>query len=182
MVAVGLVASHRVAVERFRLNQLMLVREVSAQIANALSVNELARLVTDLIQQTFHYYYVAIFTVHEHAPILRFRASALSPIKGRRRAKIALEVDEGQGLIGQAATTGERIVVPDVQKDERYRFIDSLPETRSEAVIPLKFEGRVLGVLDVQSNQVDAFHPNDLLVLEALADTIGRVSKRWQPN
>jgi serine phosphatase RsbU (regulator of sigma subunit)/putative methionine-R-sulfoxide reductase with GAF domain len=61
-----------------------------------------------------------------------------------------------------------------VQKDERYRFMDALPETRSEVVIPLKIEGRVLGVLDVQSDQPDAFHPNDLLILEALADTIAR--------
>ena len=61
-----------------------------------------------------------------------------------------------------------------MQTDPRFRFIDSLPETRSELVIPLKIEERVLGVLDVQSDQADAFHPNDLLILEALADTIAR--------
>jgi len=178
VVAVSLVASHRIAVERFRLNQLNLVREVSAQIANMLSVDELASRVTELIQQTFHYYYVAIFTVHERSTSLRFRSSAMAPRKGKRKsgpkARVALEVEVGQGLIGQAAAGGERILVPDVRNDSRYRFIDSLPETRSEAVIPLKIEGRVLGVLDVQSDQVDAFHPNDLLILEALADTIAR--------
>lgn len=173
--SVGLVASHRVAVERFRLNQLNLVREVSAQIANALSVTELSKRVTELIQKTFHYYYVAIFTLRENSSSLRFRASAMpkGSRKGRRK-KVAWEVELGQGLVGQAAAGGERILVPDVQKDTRYRFIDSLPETRSEVVIPLKIEGRVLGVLDVQSDKVNAFHPNDLLVLEALADTIAR--------
>ncbi|MEP7137333.1 MAG: GAF domain-containing protein, partial [Chloroflexota bacterium] len=174
VIAVSLIASHRAAVERFRLNQLNLVREVSAQIANALSVNELASRVTELIQQTFHYYYVAIFTVHERTTSMRFRSSAMSPRKGRRKAKVALEVEIGQGLVGQAAAGGERILVPDVQKDPRYRYIDVLPETRSEVVIPLKIEERVLGVLDVQSDQVNAIHPNDLLILEALADTIAR--------
>ncbi|MFZ5882163.1 MAG: GAF domain-containing protein [Chloroflexota bacterium] len=175
VVSMGLVASHRLAVERFRLNQLNLVREVSAQIANALSVTELARRVTELIQQTFHYYYVAIFTLRENSSSLRFRASAMPKGSRRgRRKKVALEVELGQGLIGQAAAQGERILVPDVQQDARYRFIDALPETRSEVVIPLKIEGRVLGVLDVQSDRVNAFHPNDLLVLEALADTIAR--------
>ena len=53
-VAVNLIASHRVAVERFRLNQLNLVREVSAQIANVLNLDELASRVTELIQQTCH--------------------------------------------------------------------------------------------------------------------------------
>ncbi|MEW6084513.1 MAG: GAF domain-containing protein [Chloroflexota bacterium] len=174
MIGLSLVASHRVAVEGFRLNQLNLVSEVSAQIANVLDLNELTERVTQLIQQTFHYYYVAIFTLRERSTALRLRASAMAPREGKRRAKVALEVKIGQGLIGEVAATGERIVVPDVRKDKRYRFIDALPETRSEVVIPLKIEGRVLGVLDVQSNQADAFHPNDLLVLNALADSIAR--------
>ncbi|RIK30681.1 MAG: hypothetical protein DCC56_10195 [Anaerolineae bacterium] len=174
VIGVSLVASHRVAVEGFRLDQLNLVREVSAQIANVLDLNELAERVTQLIQQTFHYYYVAIFTLRERSPGLRFRASAMSHRDGKRRAKVALEVKIGQGLIGEAAESGEQIVVRDVRKDARYRFINALPGTRSEVAIPLKIEGRVLGVLDVQSDQADAFHPNDLLVLNALADTIAR--------
>ena len=120
VVAVSLIASHRVAVERFRLNQLNLVREVSAQIANVLNVDELASRVTELIQQTFHYYYVAIFTLQDGSTSLRFRSSAMP----RRRAKakrkadaaVALEVEIGQGLIGQAAAEGERILVDDVQQ------------------------------------------------------------------
>lgn len=181
-VAVSLVAWHRVAVERFRLNQLNLVREVSAQIANVLNVDELARRVTELIQQTFHYYYVALFTLQEGSTSLRFRSSASAPRKGKRKAAkgpassgaVALKVEIGEGLIGQAAAQGERILVEDVKKDPRFRFIDSLPETRAEVVLPLKIEGRVLGVLDVQSDQPHGFHPNDLLILGSLADTIAR--------
>jgi sigma-B regulation protein RsbU (phosphoserine phosphatase) len=173
-VAVSLIASHRVAVERFRLNQLNLVREVSAQIANVLNVNELASRVTELIQQTFHYYYVAIFTLQEGSTSLRFRSSAMAPRKGKQKVSVALEVEIGQGLIGQAAAEGEQILVDDVKQDPHYRFIDSLPETRSEVALPLKMGDRVLGVLDVQSDQPSAFHPNDLLILGALADTIGR--------
>ena len=176
VVTVSLVASHRVAVERFKLNQLNLVSEVSAQIANVINLDELARRVTELIQQTFHYYYVAIFTIFDRSgpPSLRFRSSAMAPRKDKRKAKVALEVEAGQGLIGQAVARKERVVVADVRKDARYRFIDALPETRSEAVIPLKIKDRVLGVLDVQSDQLNAFHPNDLLILGALADTTAR--------
>jgi FOG: GAF domain len=83
-------------------------------------------------------------------------------------------VEVGQGLIGEAVNNGRQIVCDDVQSDPRYRFIDSLPETRSEVVIPLKIEDKVLGVLDVQSNQLSAFHPNDLLILNALADNVAR--------
>lgn len=174
VVAVSLVASHRVAVERFRLNQLNLVREVSAQIANVLDVDELSKRVTKLIQVTFHYYYVGIFTVRPGSTSLRFRSSAMARGKGKRKAKVVLDVEMGQGLIGQVAAEGERVLVEDVKKDKRYRFIEALPETRSEVVIPLKIKDQVLGVLDVQSDQLQAFHPNDLLILEALADTIAR--------
>ena len=181
VISSSLLAAHRIAVERFRHNQLNLVREVSAQIANVMNVDDLSRRVTGLIQKTFHYYYVAIFTLRRNSTSLRFRASAMPKIpaqegKGRRsRPKaVALDVEIGQGLIGEAAASGERTLVADVRQDARYRFIDVLPETHSEAVIPLKMEDRVLGVLDIQSDKPNAFHPNDLLILEALADTIAR--------
>ncbi len=174
VIAVGLYASHRVEVERFRLGQLNLVREVSAQIANVLNLDELARRVTQLIQKTFNYYYVAIFTLQPGTARLRYRSSARATNKGSKLQPLALEVELGQGLIGEAAATGERIVASNVRKDPRFRYIKPLPETRSEVVIPLKLEERVLGVLDVQSDRLDAFHPNDLLLLQALTDNITR--------
>ncbi len=173
IIAIGLVIAHRTAVERFRLEQLNLVRQVSAQIANVLDIDELARRVTALIQKTFHYYYVALFTLQPGAASLRFRASASAPRPGREK-NIVVDAALGQGLIGLAAQTGQRVLSEDVLNDKRYRFINLLPETRSEVVLPLKIEERILGVLDVQSDRPHAFHPNDLLVLEALADSIAR--------
>lgn len=174
IVAVSLFASHRAEVEQFRLRQLSLVRAVSTQIANVLDLDELSKRVTKLIQTTFNYYYVAIFTLEEDSKSFCFRSSAVAPRKGRRKASIALQVEIGQGLIGEAALHGQQIVCDDVRADARYRFIDSLPETKSEVVIPLKIEDRVLGVLDIQSNQLHAFHPIDLLVLNALADNVAQ--------
>lgn len=174
IVSVSLFAAHRAEVEQFRLRQLNLVREVSAQIANVLDVDDLSKRVAKLIQKTFNFYYVALFTLDSHDHALHFRASAVAPRKGKRKAAIALQVEIGQGLIGEAAKTGTEIVCDDVQADPRYRFIDSLPETRSEVVIPLKIEDRILGALDVQSNQPNAFHPIDLLILRALADNVAR--------
>jgi GAF domain-containing protein len=174
IISVGLFAAHRVEVERFRLNQINLVREVSAQIANVLDVDELARRVTELIQKTFNYYYVGIFTCEPGEQKLRFRSGASAPRRGTRKAKQSLEVELGQGLIGQAAQTGERILVDDVQSDQRFRFIPYLPETKSELVLPLRMEERVLGILDIQSDLLHAFHPNDLVILDALAANIAR--------
>ena len=174
IVSVGLFAAHRVAVESFRQNQLHLVREVSAQVANVMDIDLLSERVTELILETFDYYYVGIFTLEGNSQKLRFRACASTRKKGRQRVGELAEVEIGQGLIGKAAQTGERILVDNVQEDQRYRFIPGLPETRSEVVLPLKIEDRVLGILDVQSDQVQAFHPNDLLILDTLAVNVAR--------
>ncbi len=130
IVAIGLYASHRAEVERFRLGQLNLVRQVSAQIANVLNVDELAQRVTELIQKTFNYYYVGIFTVRPGTKSLRFRSSASAPRKGKKKVTIALDVEIGEGLIGKVAASGERIVASDVRADDRFQFSDRLPETR----------------------------------------------------
>ena len=167
-VALALVASHRFSVDQWRVEQLTLVRRVSAQIANVFDLDELTRRVTKLIQRTFHYYYVAIFTREPGIETLSFRSSA-GPARGRgKRVKARL----GEGLIGSVAQTGEEAVTNDVRSDSRFKFIDSLSETQSETALPLRIEDRILGVLDVQSDQQNAFHPSDLLVLRALADTI----------
>ncbi len=170
--SLGLIASHRVAVEHFRIGQLTLVGKVSAQIASVLDLDVLTDRVVQLIQQTFHYYYVAIFTLDPDGGVLHFRSCAAASDEDTAEACKALEVELGQGLIGSVAQSGEEIVCDDVRHETRFRFIESLPRTRSEVVLPLKIEDRVVGVLDVQSERVRAFHPYDLLVLRALADNI----------
>jgi serine phosphatase RsbU (regulator of sigma subunit)/putative methionine-R-sulfoxide reductase with GAF domain/anti-sigma regulatory factor (Ser/Thr protein kinase) len=167
-ISLALVASHRFVIEQWRIEQLTLVRRVSAQIANVFDLDKLSRRVTKLIQRTFHFYYVAIFTREPDLDVLNFRSSAGPERGGGKRVKARL----GEGLVGSVAQTGEEAVTNDVRSDSRYKFIDLLSETESEAVLPLKIEDNILGVLDVQSDQLDAFHPNDLLVLRALADTI----------
>ncbi|HBG74122.1 MAG: hypothetical protein A2X25_08000 [Chloroflexi bacterium GWB2_49_20] len=172
-IALAITNTHHIAVEQWRIEQLNLVRKVSAQIVDILDLDELIRRLTQLIQKTFQYYYVAIFTLEPAQKILKFRSSA-GPVgfKGKRRLSPILEVEVGQGLIGLVALTGEEIVSNDIQEEPRFKFVASLPETMSEVVLPLKIEDKILGVLDIQSNEAAAFHPNDLLVLRALAANI----------
>lgn len=71
----------------------------------------------------------------------------------------------GQGIIGTVAQTGQPLLVPDVTQDPRYFFYENLPHTRSELAVPLKHGKRILGVLDVQATEPNAF---DLVALEAI--------------
>lgn len=158
------------ALKNWHYEQLSLVRSVSAQIANLRDPNELYNHITQLIRQTFDFYYVAIFTMDERHQHLRFRASAA--YMDRTALAPDFTVKLGEGIVGTVGMTGEEIVAPDVRQEARYRYVDVLPETQSEAALPLKIENRILGVLDFQSDQLNGFHESDMLVLHALADNI----------
>jgi GAF domain-containing protein len=157
-------------IKDWRLEQLALVRSVSAQISSLPNIDLICERVTQLILRKFNYYYVAIFTLEENQGVLRFRGSASQ----NPSAPIPQDfvVQPGDGIIGTVGQSGTEIIALDVQTESRYRFLDVLPETRSEAALPLKIENRILGVLDVQSDQVNAFHESDMLVLRAMADNI----------
>lgn len=159
----------QVSLKNWRSDQLTLVRSVAAQIANVTDLNELCLRVTELIQKTFSYYYVAIFTLDASGDFLQFRASATQAQENRQTV---LNARVGEGIIGYTVQAGEEYYVPNVHQDPHYRFIDSLPETQSEVAFPLRIDQRVLGVLDIQSDQPDAFHELDRTVLRALADNI----------
>jgi serine phosphatase RsbU (regulator of sigma subunit)/putative methionine-R-sulfoxide reductase with GAF domain len=160
--------SRQEKIKNWRQEQLALVRSVSAQIASVLDLDELCRQVTQLIQETFRFYYVGIFTKHDE--LLELRADASHDKSATLQPGFKIQM--GEGLVGTAALTEKEILAPDVRNEPLYRYIDALPKTQSEVVIPLIFENRVVGVLDVQSDQLDAFHDIDMMVLHALSHNI----------
>lgn len=80
---------------------------------------------------------------------------------------IRLPLGTGRGISAWVAEHGERLYVPDVREEERY--VPGVEEACSELAVPIKFQGRTLGVLNVESREVDAFDDDDALLLQALA-------------
>ena len=173
--AAALQAGHQIAVGRWRLEQLSLVRRVSAEVASVLDLDLLSRRVTDLVLRTFGYYYVALFTLEPDQKTLLCRASAgpLGPGHAERPRELsAPSVELGQGIVGHVAESGRELLAGNVSIQPQYRYVNVLPETKSEVAFPLRIEDRTLGVLDVQSDQLQRFDETDMLVLRALADQI----------
>src|SRR5262245_5639381 len=73
-----------------------------------------------------------------------------------------------QGICGAAASQGETIIVDDVNADPRYLACSI--ETRSEIVVPIRHDGRILGEIDIDSDAPAAFGDADRVLLEAVAD------------
>lgn len=76
-----------------------------------------------------------------------------------------------EGVCGKAYTTGKSIIVADVEKFPGHIACD--PNSKSEVVVPVKnSEGKIIALLDVDSDQLDAFHKTDALFLEKLVSQL----------
>ncbi len=151
--------------ERRRATQLALIGEVSRQVAAILEIDVLFDRVVELIQSHFNYYFVAVALREEDSDELVLAGTTAKDARGRR-------LKPGQGIIGAVVQTGEPLLVNDVLADPHYVALAFLPETRSELAVPLTFGQRILGALDVESSELNAFSQEDLFILRTLADQV----------
>lgn len=84
-----------------------------------------------------------------------------------------VRIPVGQGICGLAARTGETVNVPDVNADDRY--LACFPSTRSELVVPVKDpDGKVVGEIDIDSDETGDFTAEQVSLVESVADWLGR--------
>src|SRR5574341_309336 len=156
-----------------RTEQLRLISDVTAQMSAVQPLPDLFNQIVTLTQQTFGYYCVSIFMREGR----HLRMSASTSETFYRNVPL---IRVGLGMIGWAAKETKTALANNVAEDLRYRKLGLLPETASEVTLPLVVEGRVLGVLDVQSDQHDAFGDTDVFLLETLATQIALAIKQAQ--
>ncbi len=106
-----------------------------------------------------HYWWIGIYLVDGDDLVL-------GPWQGPQATE-HVRIPVGQGVCGAAATSGETEVVDDVNADPRY--LACFPSTRSEIVVPIAHEGRVVGEIDIDSDRPAAFGDDDRAFLERIA-------------
>ncbi len=150
--------------------QLELLNEIAHQIGQAHAVDEVLQRAVCLTQELFGYQHVGIFTLDRERKALVMRARAGVFIKLFPENHM---LTIGQGMVGWVCRNGRSLLANDVNKEPNYinRFPDEL-NTRSELTVPIHLAGEVLGVLDIQSDLLNAFDANDLIVMETLADQV----------
>jgi putative methionine-R-sulfoxide reductase with GAF domain len=122
--------------------------------------DEVLRRTVDVLHDRFdHYSWVGIYLVEEEDLVL-------GPWKGPRATE-HVRIPIGQGVCGAAAASGQTEVVDDVNADERY--LSCFPSTRSEIVVPIVYEGKVVGEIDIDSDTPAAFGAEDSALLERVA-------------
>ncbi|HSR35326.1 MAG TPA: GAF domain-containing protein, partial [Anaerolineae bacterium] len=153
--------------EQRRAEQFRVVSEVGRHMTSILDVDQLLEEVVNLIQQTFGYYLVDIALIK--GDNLSVKAGAGDQFGGYDSPPPDLKVS-GPGIIAYVARTGEPLLVPDVSQDPRYLSLPDGLKTQSEVAVPLKTKTAVIGVLDVQSDRLNAFDESDLVTLQSLAN------------
>ncbi len=151
--------------EQRRAEQFRVISEVGRGITSILAVDELLDQMARLIQEAFNYYHVGFGLIEGDELVAKAGAGFLWDAYRSLRLKVGQE-----GIGGWVARSGEPLLVPDVSQEPRYYVVPKASEIRSELCVPLKAKGSVIGVLDVQSDQLDAFDESDLMVLQALAN------------
>jgi L-methionine (R)-S-oxide reductase len=122
----------------------------------------LRRIVSVLQEQIDHYSWVGIYLVEGDDLVL-------GPWAGPQATE-HVRIPIGQGVCGAAAASGVTEVVDDVNADPRY--LACFPSTRSEIVVPISYERRVVGEIDIDSDQPAAFDEDDRSFLERVATLI----------
>jgi sigma-B regulation protein RsbU (phosphoserine phosphatase) len=149
--------------ERAQGETLMVLTEVSREISSILDVEELLRRAAELVKRVIDYQIVSIMLYDEEQKVFRHRLD----VKHGQRVQGKLRVAASEGIVGAAATLREPVLVPDVTVDERYLLVN--PETRSELAIPMLHKGKVIGVLDLESPQLNYFTEEHVQTLAILA-------------
>ncbi len=154
--------------EQRRAEQFRVISEVGRRITSILDVDDLLMEIVRLLKETFGYYLITIGLVEGNEVV--FKAGDKTHWHEPQFRPPPTKVG-GTGITAWVATTGEPLLAPDVDEEPRYLLWPDVAETRSELAVPLKTKaGGIIGVLNVESDQLNAFDESDVQVLQSLAN------------
>lgn len=144
--------------------------EVSRRLSTILDERQLIIEVVEQVKAAFDYYHVHIYLLDEVSGDL-IMAGGTGDV-GAAMLKRGHRISHGEGLVGQAAETINPELVADTYQDPDLLPNPLLPQTSSEAAMPIAISGKLLGVLYVQHHQVGGLRQTDLDLLQLIANQV----------
>ena len=161
--------------------KLRLLLEITRKISRSLNLEEVLAQVMDTLDQLLPYDAAGIYIIRRDPHLseggtasLVFHAEAVRGYDIEELMELRLRL--GQGLIGWVAQTGEAVVVHDVRNDARY--VNARRETRSEVVAPIISNDSVIGVFDLESDDLNAYTEDDKQLLMLLASQVAIIVEK----
>lgn len=164
-----------------RAQQLQAVAEISTTASREQEIQSLLKSVARLTRQQFNLYHCRIYTYEAHQELLRAVAFGWpEEIDQDLVDETMIPLAQEQSLVARAARTRQPVVVNDVYADPGWLPNPLLPRTRSELAVPLLVGDALLGVLDIQSDQTNAFSQEDINIQMTLAAQIATALQNAQ--
>jgi len=144
--------------------------EVARAAASILDPDRLIQQAVELIRERFDLYYVGLFLLDEVGEWAVLRAGTGEA--GQTMLARGHRIRVGEGMIGWSVAHAKARVALEAGKDAARLATAELPDTRSEAALPLRSRGQTIGALTVQSDRVGAFDEDTIVALQTMADQL----------
>lgn len=155
-----------------RTRDLMLAAEVSREASVEMNPDVLLPRVVDLTREAFDLYHVGIFLYDETEEMLTLAAGTGDAGLHMQRINKRFLLNSSKGLVSKAARQQKPLVINNVADSEDHSRNPILPDTQSEIALPMLVSGKLIGVMNLQSTQLDRFSTDDLRVLQTLAERL----------
>ncbi len=158
---------------RERTQQLETVMEISQNLSEILDLSDLLRRVVTVVKERFKYYHVHIYLLDKDHEILVMAEGYGKVGQELKRRAHHIPLNALRSLVARAARERQAVVVNDVRTHPDWLPNPLLPDTLSEAAVPIMTGTEVVGILDVQSAIVNGISEDELAALQALANQLG---------
>jgi phosphoserine phosphatase RsbU/P len=142
---------------------LLLLNEIARELSSILNLDELLKRIAEILRRLIDYQMFSILLLDSTGDKLQHRFSQ----RFEERLHLKHDIPLGRGVVGYAAESKHAVLVPDVSKSSRYIAVN--PETRSELAVPLIYQEKVIGVLDLEHTKRGYFTEDHQRTLTTLA-------------
>jgi sigma-B regulation protein RsbU (phosphoserine phosphatase) len=164
-------------------DKLRMLLDITKTISRSLDLDEVLNLVMDTLDSVIPYDAAGIYLVRRSQPTPELEDGLDEPVFHTQAVR-GYDIDAlqelglkmGEGLIGHVAVSGKPFISPDVRKEPRY--INARAHTRSEMVAPIISNNEVIGVFDLESDELNAYSKDDLEVLGLLASQVAIIIEK----
>lgn len=154
-----------------RAEQFQAIAQLARTISTIQNLDTLFNRIVQQVSKQFGFYHAGLFLIDESGKYAVL--SAANSEGGQRMLARKHRLAVGQtGIVGYVTSSGNPRIALDTGTDAVYFNNPDMPNTRSEMALPLRIGNKIIGALDVQSTEPNAFSEDDIEVLSILADEI----------
>ncbi len=159
-----------------RTRQIQTASEVAQSITTISNLDDMLQKTTELLVQQFGYQQASVYMLDRSGKFIDFKTGFGSATRGLTEKNYRLEVGSAS-IIGWVVLNNHTRIASDVSEDPLHLKNELIPDTRSEACVPISLGNLVLGVLDVQSNKPGTFSKDTIIMLQTLASQIATATQ-----